>query len=167
MVKPTDLEDPRVTLKNLLENNWTAGNTPSVDTPNFATEWIDRVDKNRPLVTVTNPNDTPTAPTGYSSIRGDGSGVNQRKRGFVFLNAWGEDRRPDEVDTKPNPKTQAREMWNEVERIILANPEGTGALEFLRTDGPMEGDDQDVETATGIMTRLHGRIDYQYTLTPV
>lgn len=167
MVQPQDLEDPRVTLVGLLESSWDDTNTPSVGTPNFATSWLTRVDKSRPLVTVTNRDGTPKAATGYSSIRGDGSGVSARKRGFVLINCWGHDREPDEVGTKANPKTQAKEMWQEVERIILANATGTGDLEFLRTDGPMEGSrDADVETETGVMLRLHGRIDYEYTLTP-
>lgn len=169
MVQPQNLDDPRRTLVSLLESSWNSSNTPDVGasgTPNFATSWIDQVDDERPLVTVTNRNDQPTAASGYSSIQGDGSGVNARKLGFVFVNCWARDRDPEDVGTQPNPKDEAEQMWQEVERIVLANAVGTGDLEFLRTDGPMEGDDQEVETASDVLTRLHGRIEYQYTLTP-
>lgn len=166
MVAPTSLEDPRRTLLSLLESSWTKANVPSVGTPNFSTSWITRVDKQRPLVTLTNRNAAPKAAEGYSSIQGDGSGVNQRKRGFVFLNCWAQDRAPDGLDATANPKQQAAEMWQECDRIILAHATGTGNLDFLRLDGPMEGENEEVETATGVIRRLHGRIDYEYTLTP-
>jgi hypothetical protein len=164
MVRPTDFDDPRETLVALLEDNWNAANTPSVGTPNFATAWLTNVDKARPLVTVTNREDTPKAAVGYTSIRGDGSGVSQRKRGFVFLNCWSDDRAPDEVSEKANPKQQAKEMWHECDRIILANAVGTGDLEALRTDGPMSDEES---TSSGVLWRLHGRIEYEYELTPV
>jgi hypothetical protein len=163
MTTPTALEDPRVTLLALLSAGWTPANTPTVGTPEFSTSWGGENDNLRPVVTVTDRNDTPTASRGYSSIRGDGSGVNARKRGFVMVNCWSETVEKGTVASSSNPKQEAKEMWAEVERIVLANFSGTGALEMLRTEGPSSAEET---TATGKIVRLFGRIEYEYELTP-
>jgi len=162
MTLPKDLEDPRVTLLALLSAEWLPANVPSVGTPAFRTEWRGTMD-DTPVVTITNRDDVDIAARGYSSIRGDGSGVASRKRGSVFVNCWSGVFATGTRAANPNPKTQAKEMWAEVERIVIAHATGSGDLEFLRTDGPSS---QDEGTDAEDLHRTFGRIEYEYQLTP-
>lgn len=162
MVKPTDFEDPKSTIYQLLKDNWDSSNTSNVGTPNFATRWINRSPKSPPLVTVTDRNITKRAAgPGFFAIRGDGSGGVNRKRGFVIVNCWVDD--VDDPSSGTDPQILLEEMWNEVERIALDNGTGTGDLEALSLSGP----EDDVEEFSGWTSlRVFGRLEFEYVLTP-
>lgn len=122
-------EDPIVIIKDLLVNNWNAGNTPLASDPSIHTGWYDFGSAD-PQVTVTNPDEFTVGggETGHTGGTGDG-GVSQARAGTVLANCWSGTREDMEGagsgGSDVNPKDAAYQMAREVHRIMQANATGT------------------------------------------
>lgn len=163
MVQITSLEEPAVTIRDLLAAGWNAANTVLASAPDVSTGWWDRSNV-RPQVTVTPlPQEEDTGSrTGWSSIRGDGSGLNQRVLGEVQVDCWAQ-RDPDDV-SGPNPKTVVWDLASEVKRIVTANATGgTGSLEWL---GYLDGGRTVDTSASPAVFRYTLTVRFGYVLTP-
>lgn len=122
-------EDPVIIIRDLLDNNWTTGNTVLANKPDIHTGWYD-YGSSDPQVTVTNPEESTVGggETGHTAGTGAG-GVSQIRAGTVLVNCWAGTRE----DTKGagsggsdvNPKEAAYDMAGEVHRIAQANATGT------------------------------------------
>lgn len=133
------VEDQRDTFVNLLASNWIIGNTPLAAADGFVDDagkgistgkWDDR--NKRPQVTVPNVDMTEAADTdAYSGMKADGTGPVKRVIGFVVIECSA-------IRTEVNKRARlvARELANEVNRIITLNFQGTGDLETLKYTGP-------------------------------
>lgn len=152
------IADPKLTIKNLLATNWTASNTSNV-TPTFGTGWFNEESKH-PQVTVTDRNDTPIrgGETGYQAIKSDGSGPTQTIIGTANVNVWST-RDANSV----NPKQLTHEMAEEVQRIVLANYNGSGDLRWLAWGGALERVDTQVRPA---VFRYLCEVRYSYQRSP-
>lgn len=113
----TQITDPKVTVRNLVKNNWNAANTQSV-TPTFSTGWYDKK-KKLPILTVT----TPRQFVRHRGTDGSGNGVVQIRSGSVLADAWvdrGVVAGGSAVGTA-GAKNLAYQMFQEVDRIVTAN----------------------------------------------
>lgn len=122
-------EDPLVTVRKILVENWDEDNTVLADVPRFQTGWYD-FGSDDPQVTITNSDEgvVEGLHTGQTAATGAG-GVHQIRSGMMLVNCWsgtyddmqgmgdgGED---------ISPKQAAWDMAKEVHRIIQENASGT------------------------------------------
>jgi len=160
VVQVQSLEEPVVTIRNLLVAQWDPANTVLAAAPSISTGWWDRSNV-RPQVTVSPLPDLPAdgTETGYTSTQGDGSGPNQRVVGEVQVDCWA----VRAADGDPNPKTVVWDLSREVKRIAAAAFAGTGALDFVG----FEDAGRDVDTtASPVVFRRTVMVTYGYLLTP-
>jgi len=106
----TDLDDPKLVVKDLLETEWVVENTPESSAPDFRTGWRDS-DLTQFQITASHDEESPTSPTGYTGMGPDGP--TSERRGTVQVNVW---TRRDLCDA--NPKTSGYEFTEEIERIL-------------------------------------------------
>lgn len=126
------IQDPVVTVYDLLRTNWTAANTSSI-TPQFSTGWFDRKNDTT-QVTVTNPDEGELAGAdGYTAIGADGSGPVSRMNGAMDVNAWAH-RGMSDIGSV-NPKQLVYEFSEEIKRIIRTNTLTATDLDFVKWDG--------------------------------
>lgn len=153
------MEDPKLTIKDLIKDGWNAANVSSV-TPSFSTGWFDRK-ATHPQITVTNPDEMPVrgGETGYSGIKADGSGPTQTRVGGLLVNCWAH--RDD--GSGVNPKQLTWEMSEEVERIILANFNQATDLDGISFGDRIERIDDSVSPA---VYRYECTIIFWYQKTP-
>lgn len=114
----TAIQDPVITVEELLADNWNAGNTSIGYDPDIHTGWHSD-DADSPQVTVTNPEESPLGggETGFSAMDGAGGGAVQELSGTVNVDCWS-DR---DVEGGVNPKKLTYEFTEEVKRIVDAN----------------------------------------------
>lgn len=108
----TSISDPKLVVKDLLEQEWQAENTPESSPPRIFTGWPDE-DMAGPSVTVGPDEESPTSDTGFTGIKPDGSGPTSERRGTVTVNTWAE--RP---TSEANPKQTTFAFRQEIERIL-------------------------------------------------
>ena len=126
------MNDPKVTIKDLVSDNWDSDNTSSV-TPTFSTGWYDRKSL-KPQVTFTDPTETPVS-SGTVPFFGivSGGAPSQYLRCTVAVNVWCE---RNAVDI--NPKQCVYELKEEIKRIILENWDGIDDLDYVAGNGSNE-----------------------------
>jgi len=108
----TQIADPKLVVKDLLESEWDTANTPEDSPPEFRTGWRDG-NLSAPQITASHDEESPTSPTGFTGIGPDGP--TSERRGTVRLNVW---TRRDLVAA--NPKTVGYEFSEEIKRIVSA-----------------------------------------------
>lgn len=115
------MNDPAVEFKDLLDSNYNASNTVLSDKPAITTGWYNK-GSDAPLVTVTEANESEAtgSNTGWTYIKGDGSGPDQATVGLILINIWCNDNQ-----TALNPKEVVNSVKDEIERVILGNYEAT------------------------------------------
>jgi hypothetical protein len=91
--------------------------------------------------------------TGWTSIKGDGTGPSRQTDGTVLVNAWCNDNQ-----TSENPKQVVWDLRKEIERIVLNNVEST-QYQYLSIGNitKMVEDSQDP-----VMHRYEIPVGYQY-----
>lgn len=126
------VQDPQLTIQNLLDNNWNTANTSISSKPEVFTGWR-RAEATKPQVTVSTPDEGPLggASTPFRGIDPSGAGPVQDINGFVDVNCWS-DR---EVESSVNPKKLTYEFSEEVKRIVKANTLSATDLDFIGYDG--------------------------------
>lgn len=109
------MQDPVITIQDLLSNNWKNANTSISYDPDIHTGWHQE-EADTPQVTVTNPEESPIdgGRTGYSAIDGSGAGPVQELGGSVNVDCWS-DR---ESESGVNPKKLTFEFTEEIKRIV-------------------------------------------------
>lgn len=121
------LADPKLTIRDLLKDNWNAANTSGV-TPDVHTgHW--NQEANNPQVTVTDP-------TEDIDLRGtdpSGAGLVRWMLGGVLVGCWST-----RDASSVNPKQLTVEMSEEVDRIVTANRFGNTDLAWLEWRGREE-----------------------------
>ena len=123
------MNDPVMSLKSLLEDNWVPANTSSI-TPDISTGWYDLAAK-RPVVTLTDPVDTPVSngQVKFFGIVQNGS-PNQYMMSTLALNVW-----VTRTTATMNPKQLRFEFVQEIQRILLAKFEDITDLDFVAWGG--------------------------------
>ena len=124
---PVPTIDPKISIKDLVKDNWVAGNVVGTTTPDFHTGWWNPA-KIFAQLTFTGKNEAFEGQTGYNAIKPDGSGPVQIANGVLFLNAWAY---RDEGAGGPNPKKLVYDVAEEVRRIVLANFNTIVNLDFV------------------------------------
>lgn len=165
MVTALNLEDPIITIRDLIVANYTPGNVPTLDpeTPRISTGWWDHTHED-PQITITDRDDPPVGggESGWTGIKGDGSGPVQRIVGGCRVIAWAA--RNDD-GSGPNPKKVRHEVGAEIRRILIANASsGAGSLDWLGIDGPT--DDETKDDADRMVFRAIYDVRYGYLLEP-
>lgn len=162
----TPIADPLVTVKDLLDTDWVAANTNNVKPSRFSTGWFDEKYIKTQL-TVSDPNELPLrgGVTGYSAIKGDGSGPIQEISGFLHVNVWGH-RDMSDAPAGINIKTYLYNCSEEIRRIVHEK-QASGILpgDFLwltfRTRTRIAE-----PTRTPILFRYYVQIGYGYRMEP-
>lgn len=151
----------KLRVKDWLKAEWNAANTSNV-TPGFSTGWVSR-QGSFPLVTVTE--GIPEVPegggaSGFTGMRGDGSGPVQRRRGSVTVIGWAH--RGD--GSGVNPKQLVEEMGREAERIVLGHVSSETDLEYVtvRSTGELPPDTTEQPT----LFRWQVLVGYGWMRTP-
>lgn len=159
---PQTIPDIKLTVRNLLRNNWSASSLPkSVLDDDIHTGWYDN-GKGAPQVSVTNDEQSPFGggETGYSAIDGGGDGGVQTRSGTVLVTAWaGSDA---DYDANGAEELQASEMASEIERIIGQN-QRPGALISLAVGGRTRLVDQD---SAPVEHAVQFQLQFTWTKTP-
>lgn len=118
---PVTVEDIKLTVRDLLRNNWDDTGLPEpLSGSDIHTGWYDD-GKGFPQVSVGNREESSTSggTTGFSGIAGDGSGGIQTRTGTVLVTAWVGSR--DDYDARGEEELQAQEMATEIGRIVGGN----------------------------------------------
>lgn len=147
------MNDPKVTIKDLIKNNWNSVNTSGI-TPNIHTGWYD-VKANTPQVTVTDTSEVIEAGgvTGYTGMSSNGTPA-QLWVGSASVNCWVT---RDAVSV--NPKQFLFEMREEIKRIIRANYDQAVDLDYLSWKGGSELVDTGISP---VVYRFAGEVGYAY-----
>ena len=153
------VQDPVLTIQNLLVDNWNTSNTSIGYRPSIHTGWIDSA-ANQPQITITSASESPMGfGTPYSGIKPDGSGPTQRMMGTIAVGCWSNR----EVEPRVNPKKLTYEMSEEVRRIVHANVNSATDLETIGYNGRMFLVDEDSE---GVWFRYQVTVWYTYCILP-
>jgi hypothetical protein len=127
------MKDPKVTVLDLIENNWNALNTSYGQDPDFHTGWHNPQSTD-PEVVVSRAEENPTAGgTGFSAIDPTGAGPVQEIDGIVSIEAFS-DREVSDV----NPKTLTFEFTEEVKSIVKNHALTATDLRYLSYNGRRE-----------------------------
>lgn len=110
----TNVDDPKVVLRDLVSTKWNSSNTLST-TPDFRTGWRDE-DLPAPQLTFGPDNETPLTDTGFDGIDPTGGGPTATIRGTCQIHAWASRDVTDE-----NPKQLVDRFKTETKRIITDN----------------------------------------------
>ena len=121
------VQDPTLTIKQLLEDNWIISNTSINYVPSIHTGWID-TSANQPQITITSADETAVGDmTPFSGMRGDGGGPTQTMIGNVMVSCWSNR----EAEKVVNPKKLIYEFSEEVRRILKANVTNATDLQYI------------------------------------
>ena len=142
-------EDPKMTIMNLLDNNWDSSNTSISTNPKISTGWWDK-SNNTPQVSVTNRQDLGE---GASFNDGGGEGVGRDETTTVLVTAFAQ-----RQDGEPNPKKLSFEFQQEAARIIGNNAGSIGDFYLTTVDSPTELPPNDPELPPAVF-------GYQLTVT--
>lgn len=110
----TETDDPKRVLAEVLKDEWDTTNTLGVD-PDIRTGWRDS-DLPGPQVTVGPDEESPTSPTGFTGMKGDGSGPTATTRGTVQINTW-----TTHDQTAENGKHLADRFKAEIKAVVRNN----------------------------------------------
>lgn len=149
------MNDPEIEFYDLLTNNWDASRTVLASEPNFTTGWYSQ-GSDDPVVSITGAEESEVtgSASGYTTIKGDGTGPDSVMNGIVMLNSWASQRQ-----TTENPKAVVHSLRNEVIRVINANYQQTQYQNIgVRASTKLAEDDQDP-----VMYRYEVEAAYQYT----
>jgi hypothetical protein len=124
---PVPTVDPKVSIKNLVKNNWVAANIVGTTTPDFHTGWWNPKSLAAQL-TFGSRSESFQGVSGYDAIEGGGGGPVQIANGVLFANCWAF---RDEGASGPNPKQLVYDMAEETRRIVLANYDQISNLDFV------------------------------------
>lgn len=127
----TNIQEPSITIRDLLRDNWDNSNTSISSDPDIDTGWWD-FNSDSPQVTLAGGEDSPVGggQTGWSGINSVGDPV-QEMDGSVQIDCWANRR-----SASVNPKTLVYEFAEEVRRIIYNNAKNPGNdLRFLKWMG--------------------------------
>jgi hypothetical protein len=130
---PTSIQDVRLTIRNLLRNQWNNSNVPvELSESDIHTGWYDD-GKGFPQVSVTDTDDGAVGGgwTGYSAIDSGGNGGVQLRSGTVLVTAWAGSR--DDYDARGEEELQADAMASLIEEIVGSN-RAPGQLHSLAVD---------------------------------
>lgn len=147
------MDDPKLSIKNLIRDNWDSGNTSSI-TPKTHTGWYD-AKSNQPQVTFTDPSEVVIAGgiSGYTGMTSGGTPA-QLWDGSVNVNFWVT---RDAVGV--SPKAFLFEMREEVKRIVKVNYAEISDLYYITWKGGMEMVETD---QSPVVYRWTGEIGYAY-----
>lgn len=147
------MNDPKMSIKDLLKDNWEATNTSGV-TPNIHTGWYD-LKSNTPQVTVTNSSEVAVSGgvTGYFGIATNGAPA-QYWEGSMMVDCW-----TTREASSVNPKQLTFEFKEEIKRIIQANYGVVTDLDWIAwLGGPELVDDKQ----SPVVYRLAGTVRYGF-----
>lgn len=158
----TDIDDPKLTVRDLLRSNWDNSGLPTqlVD-DDIHVGWWD-AGKDYPQISVSNTEESPFGGgrTGYNGLQGDGSGPIQTINGSVTVNCWGGTR--NDYSESGLEQKQAHEMADEVERIIMEHHTPSGGLTSLSITEASDVIDTEAEP---VVHRVNIQVSYTYTRT--
>ena len=147
------MNDPVVSIKDVIEDNWTATNTSTI-TPVFSTGWYSSKQK-LPQITFTDPAEFPqssgTAP--FLGITTNGA-PHQYFVSSIDCNVW-----VSRAGVSINPKKCRFEFVQEIQRILLAKYAEVGDLDFIGWRGGQARVD---DTVVPAVFRFAGEIGYSY-----
>jgi len=150
------MNDPEIEFYDLLLNNWDNTNTVLSSDPRFTTGWYEQ-GSTEPVVSVSTPeeNEATGSASGYSSIKGDGTGPDSEINGTILIDCW-----CNENQSTQNPKAVVHSIRNEVLRIINSNYEATQYRNIgtRGTGTKLVEDEQDP-----VMYRYQIEATYQFT----
>lgn len=126
------MQDPVLTIKDLLASNWSSSNTSVGYDPAIHTGWHSS-EADEPQVTVSNPEESPIrgGTTGYAAADATGAGGVQELDGTVSVDCWS-DR---DVEDSVNPKKLTFEFTEEIKRIVTANQHAATDLRIINYGG--------------------------------
>jgi len=147
------LNDPKLSVRNLIKDNWDSDNTSSI-TPVIHCGWFD-YKSNLPQVTVTNSSEVPIGggETGYFGMVPSGTPA-QYWEGSMMVDCW-----TTREATAVNPKQLVFEFAEEIKRIIKAKYAAVSDLDWISWMGSSEivHDDQ-----SPVVYRRAGAVRYGY-----
>lgn len=121
------VQDPTLTIRDLLDDNWNTSNTSVSYKPAIHTGWIDTT-ANQPQITVTSATESASGrETPFSGIDPSGAGPIQTIVGTLKVNCWSNR----EAEGRVNPKKLTYEFSEEVKRILKANVTGATDLRYI------------------------------------
>jgi len=147
------MDDPKLSIKNLIKDNWDAGNVSDV-TPVIHCGWFD-TKASTPQITITDTSEVVEAGgvSGYTGMTSSGTPA-QLWVGSASVNCW-----VTREAVSVNPKQLLFEMREELKRIIQANYDEISDLHFIAWKGGMEL----VDTAQSpVVYRWVGEVGYAY-----
>lgn len=142
-------EDPKVTIRDLLDNSWNTANTSISIKPSISTGWWDK-ENDYPQVSVTSRTD---AGEGASFNESGGKGVGRDETTTVTVTCFAT-----RQEGEPNPKKLTHEFLQEVYRIVGDNSGSIGDFYLTTADSPNELPSSGADTHP----KVHG---YQITVT--
>lgn len=174
---PSSLSKPRAKkVRDLLYSNWNpsnvAGYDPSLATSDsdfvaLTTNW-ERHGSHNPAITVTNfdGNAVDGGETGWTSVQGDGSGVNQTRSESGLVTLHVKDDSVDGVSYNGGNGAEAllKLLDDEVTRIIQANAAGDGEVLWYSI-GPFEESPQN-SLEGAVKLQWQARVGFGWTRTP-
>jgi len=109
----TQIDDPKLLLKFLVEEELDTANIVGSFDPVVATGWFNDVGK--PLITVSTSEESPVGggDTGFTYVKSDGTGGAADLSGTIQINCWA-----DRQLTNENPKQVVWDLSEEVKRIV-------------------------------------------------
>lgn len=146
----TQIQDPKISIKDLIDNNWDTSNTSISSKPTITTGWWDNSNEN-PMVTISGAEESPIGggTTGFSGIE-----PTKELEGSLQVDCWS-----DRNATTVNPKKLTFEFSDEVKRIIDENHDQATDLRYVTFLGRQERPDAS-ETPT--LYRYICTVGYDY-----
>lgn len=152
------MQDPVLTIQDLLSNNWDNSNTSISYDPNIHTGWVD-TEANNPQVTVSTPTETARGgPAPFTGIDPSGAGPIQEFTGFVQVDCWS-----NREWESTNPKKLTFEFSEEVKRIVKDNVLSATDLRYIGWSGRRFVVDPEMEKT---LFRYTCEVDYLYREAP-
>lgn len=150
------MTDPKVSIKNLIKDNWDADNVSGI-TPVTHLGWYD-TRSNMPQITITDTSEVVEAGgvSGYTGMTSGGTPA-QLWVGSMSVNCW--TTREATKDEGVNPKRLIFEMREEIKRIVKAKYDDATDLFYIAWKGGMEM----VDTGQSpVVYRWIGEVGYAY-----
>lgn len=149
------VSDPKISVRDLLDNNWDHSNTVISEDPLIHTGWFNHDWSGRAQVTVTDADeDAIGGATGFSGISASGEGL-QIELGQMFVGCWATDPMYDGAHFKQ----VAYDLSEEVKRIVLDNTFGISDMQWVAWKGRRDVIDRDADP---ILYRYECTVVYQY-----
>lgn len=155
------VSDPKLSIRDLLADNWDNTNTVISEDPLINTGWFNHSWENRAQVTITAPDEEPLAggATGYSGISAAGEGL-KIMVGTMDVECWAHEKMYGSL-AQGEYKQLAYDMSEEVKRIVDTNTLTTSDLEWVSWAGRRELVDTDADP---VLYRYRCLVDYEYLL---